>query len=162
MKLLDMQIKKHPKNHYLCFNIKLLVDRIPERSEMRFQRKGNCYFSNHGGYVEYFGWGPGHNNGGFCGRHFDIIMEDGSEVTLLGPWSSRSSAMNKEGFTPSLGVSITDDPDVLVRGHTFFAGAVTVEFLQAALAEVGERLIETMHYGEPSWVLESTLDSEED
>ena len=162
MKLLNMQIKKYPPRHYPRFDIELLVDRIPEISEMRFVNRGNRWFAEHEGCVTFFGWKPGGNNGGYYGRSFDIIMEDGSEVTLLGPWSSRSSAMNKEGFKPSLEVSITDKADVMVRGYTFYAGAVTVEFLQAALAEVGERLVETMHYGEPSWALESTLNSEED
>lgn len=162
MKILDIDIKKHPKNHYPRFRIKLLVDRIPERSEMRFTNRGNRYFSNCGGYVEYFAWKPPGNNGGYYNRHFDIIMEDESEVTLLGPWSSRSSAMNKAGFAPSLEVSITDDPRVFLRGYTFYAGAITVELLRPILVELGERLVEVDSYGEPRWVLESTLEIEED
>lgn len=160
MKILDIDIKKHPINHYPRFNIRLLVDRIPERSEMRFINRDNCWFSNHEGYVEYFGWKPGGNNGGYYGRHFDIIMEDESEVRLLGPWSSRSSAMNKAGFIPSLEVSITDDPKVFLRGYTFYAAAVTVDLLQPILAELGERLVEVDSHGEPRWVLESTLETE--
>jgi len=160
MQILDIDIKKHPINHYPRFNIRLLVDRIPERSEMRFINQGNRYFSNHGGYVEYFAWKPPNNNGGHYNRHFNIIMEDGSEVTLLGPWSSRSSAMNKAGFAPSLEVSITDDSRAFLRGYTFYAGAVTVELLQPILAELGERLVEIDSYGEPRWALESTLDKE--
>jgi len=160
MQILDIRIKKHPIRHYPRFDIELLVDRIPERSEMRFTNRGNRWFSNHGGYVRYFSWKPPSNNGGYYGRSFDIIMEDGSKVTLFGPWSSRSSAMNKEGFAPSLEVSITDDPDVLERGHTFWAGAVTVELLQPVLEEIGERLVEVDSHGEPRWVLESTVGME--
>ena len=160
MQILDIDIKKHPQNHYPRFNIRLLVDRIPERSEMRFTNKGHCWFSERGGYVEYFGWTPPSNNGGYCSRYFDIIMEDESKVTLLGPWSSRSSEINKLGFTPSLEVSITDDPKVFWRNYTFYAGAVTVDLLQPVLAEMGERLVQIDSYGEPRWVLESTLDEE--
>jgi len=161
MQILDIRIKKYLIRHYPRFDIELLVDRIPERSEMRFQRKNNRWFSNHGGYVRYFSWKPPSNNGGYYGRSFDIIMEDGSKVTLLGPWSSRSSAMNKEGFAPSLEVSITDDLRVFLRGYTLFAGAVTVELLQPALGEIGERLVEVDSHGEPYWVLESQLETEE-
>jgi len=159
MLVLGIQIKKHPKNHYPRFDINLLVDRIPDRSEMRFANQGSHWFSNHEGYVRYFGWEPGRNNGGYYGDSFDIIMEDESKVTLLGPWSSRSSVMNKIGFAPSLEVSITDDLEVMTRGYTFYAAAVTVELLRPVLAKINERLVEVEHYGEPSWVLESQLET---
>jgi len=162
MQILDIQIDKHPVKHYPRFDIYLLVDKIPDRLEMRFQQKGNRWFAEHGGYVRYFGWEPGGNNGGFYGRHFDIITKDETKVTLLGPWSSRSSAMNKEGFTPSLEVSITEDPEVMKRGHTFYAVAVTVELLRPVLEKMGERLVEIDSHGEPQWVLESTLETEDE
>jgi len=160
MQVLDIRIKKYPIRRYPRFDIELLVDKIPERSEMRFQRKDNCWFAELGGYVEYFGWTPPNNNGGYYGRHFDIIMENGFKITLLGPWSSRSSEMNKLRFTPSLEVSITDDLKVFNRGYTFYAGVVTVELLQPALRKMDERLVEIEHYGEPQWVLGSQIEGE--
>jgi len=150
MKILKTKVRRYPENRYPRFEVDLLVDKIPDMSEMRFERKGTLWFCNHGGYVRYFGWTPPNNNGGYYGRSFDIKMKNGEEVTLLGPWSSRSSEMNKAGFVPSLEVGITDEADVWERDGVLYAGAVTVEILEEAL---GEKLIEVDSHGEPMWVL---------
>ena len=152
VRALKVEIKRHPKHHFPQHTIKVLVDEFPEA---RFTRKGDLWFGEKDGYVQFYGWtGPG-NEGGFGGRHFPITMEDGNGVVLKGPWSSRPGEMNAAGFTPCVDVSITDDP-VKWEQQFFYDGNVTVEWLQAALDEhcPGERLVEVANSaGEPVWRL---------
>lgn len=98
---------------------------------MRFEKRNNCYFAERDGFVRFFYYKkPGD---GYDGGHFHLKMKDGSEETLIGPWSSRSSVMNQEGFTPCKEAAITDDPEVWDRGHIFFSLAVTIEIVEEAL-----------------------------
>lgn len=113
--------------------LRILVDRIPGWEEMLFEEKENCYFSECEGFVKFFYYrNPGD---GFGGRHFSIKMKNGEEKILIGPWSTNSGRMNTIGFTPSIEVSITDEPKVWERGHTFWAGAITLELAEKVLEE---------------------------
>lgn len=139
MKILDADIDWMER----CGNdprIKILVDRMPRLEELTYQQKGSLYFGELDGYVSFFFYQQ--PDEGYGGRHFDINMMDGSQKTLIGPWSSCSSVMNDAGFTPCTEVSITDDPEVWKRGHTFFAAAATVEILEPAMK---------LCYEYPSW-----------
>ena len=115
--------------------INILVDHIPAREELRYERRGCDFFAELDGYVSFYWWKAPDNNGGYSGWTFPVTLIDGETVTLRGPWSSRPSAMLAAGFRPSVDVSITEDPQTLERGYTFSGGHTTVEWMEAALAE---------------------------
>lgn len=111
-------------------DIKVIVDRIPEIEEMVFERRGTLYFAHEDGYVNFYSYN--HPGDGYGGRKFTLNMKDGTQSILKGPWSSNSASMNNAGFPPSAEVSITDKEQTWVEGHTFYAGAMTVEKLNMA------------------------------
>ena len=126
--------------------IEILVDRIPEPHEMRYDamacRDGDtsistAYFAENDGYVSFFihNW---QNQRGFGGAMFPLHMNDGTIREVVGPWASRSDIMDDLGFTPSIEVSITDKPDVYERGWTFMAGHITKELLDTYVLGGGE------------------------
>ena len=109
----------------------LLVDAMPKRDDMVFEKRGDLYFGEKEGLVEFFSYSrPGQ---GYGGRVYTLRMEDGSTAELKGPWSSRAGAMNAAGFTHCLDVAITDDEKAFKRGHTFYSAAVTKATVDAAL-----------------------------
>jgi len=71
------------------------VDKLPPGEDYRWKKYptsgGAMYVSDNMEFVKFFVQTGDHN--GYAGRKFDIIMEDGSTVTLVGPWSSNSSAV---------------------------------------------------------------------
>jgi hypothetical protein len=131
MKVLDAQIE-WMWEYSNSPSIKVLVDKIPNSSEFVYEQRDSCYFGENGGLVSYYSYrGP---DNGYGGRHFKLKMKDGTEKTLIGPWSSRSSVMNGHGFPLSKEVTITDSPDVWKRGHTFYGAAVTFDVFKQAMA----------------------------
>lgn len=126
MKVLDASLWVYSKEVMSSHRLQILVDRIPKLEELRFSCKDGCYFAEKDGYVEFYYWSGKGNDGGFYGREFPIIMEDGKKVVLKGAWSSRSSIMNKF-FKQSIEISITENKNNFERGYTFFGRAITVE-----------------------------------
>ena len=140
----------------------LLVDQIPPVSEARYQFKQygqgedhGFYFSEQDGYVRFYYYhGP---DRGFGGATLNLTLVDGSEVELIGPWSSRPACLTKEGFPACTGVTITDDEKVWQRGYTFYAGNVLLDIAREAIekfcpyAKMGTRVRhgETRYY--PVW-----------
>ncbi len=142
MKVLNASLWVYPKNVANYHRLEILVDRIPSRNEMRFERKGNLYYAEKEGYVEFYSWSGKGNDGGFYGREFPIIMKDGSKVILKGAWSSRSGVINKFFKPHCMEVSITDEVEAFKRGYTFYAGAITVDLAK----EVVKRFL-------PEWTI---------
>ena len=130
--------------------IQVLVDRIPEPDEMRYEEKEGLYYAENDGYVQFYSWAGPENGGGFYGATIPVKMKDGSERKLLGPWSSNSEAINRRGFGPCVEVDITDDPETFKRGYTFRGAAVTVERAREALKRIGVALVKTSIGGEKS------------
>ena len=120
--------------------LELLVDKIPDTSDMVFEKKGRSYYAELNGYVRFFASTMG--GYGYGGRKFYLKMSDGSVAVLKGPDSSSDTAMNTNGFGPCLNVSIIDSPAAFERGYTFFAGAVTLEAAQEAAGFAGVELAE--------------------
>lgn len=78
------------------FNV--VIDRIPELDELVFTQRESIHWAEKEGYVHYFSYTrPGN---GFGGWSPTINMVDGSQKTLIGPWSSRASCANELGFYP--------------------------------------------------------------
>lgn len=138
--------------------LELLVDEIPDRSEMRFKHdeERGVWYGEKDGYVRFYLWSGPENEGGFSGSHYDILTVDGEEVTLKGPYSSRAGVMNKAGFGPCVGVRITTDPAVLENGRTFHSGVVTLATAKKAvdLVEAASHLQREFKFeDEPYWVV---------
>lgn len=118
--------------------LKVLVDKMPDMSDARFEQRGSLYFAEKDDCVRFFSYSkPGE---GYGGSKFNITLLDGTPKTLIGPLSSNHDAMNAAGFTPSFPVVITDDPKTWERGYTFFAGHATLEWVQNALVTIKQRL----------------------
>lgn len=111
--------------------LQILVDKIPCHEDLVYKQKGSLYFAEYAGYVNFYFYD--NPSKGFAGRVFEVNVENRGMVKLIGPWSSCSEAMNRNRFTPSLEVNITDEKDVFKIGHTYCAGAITVEKAKEAL-----------------------------
>jgi hypothetical protein len=136
----------------------LYVDELPTRDELRFQgskEEGLWYAEHESGYVEFFSWSGGQGNG-YNGRHYEIETVDGDSVTLKGPWSSRSGALNKAGYGPCLDVTYKTSPEQL-GGRS---GAITLEAAEEAIDEFleGVELERVVKFSseEPYWVPQKT------
>lgn len=131
MKVLDANID--PMNGYSNpAKLHLLVDKIPERSEMVYEQKGSLYFAEKDGLCKFYAYtAPGN---GYGGNEFTINMKDGTTKVLKGPWSSRSGCMNRF-FTHSVEVTITDDKDHwdLYEKTGMTSVAVTIDVIVDAL-----------------------------
>ena len=77
-------------------------------ANLRYTERNGMYFAEdaRSGRVSYFYWDGKPNGRGFGGAKYELTMVDGSTRVLEGPWSSNSCAMNKEGFKPSMEVTI--------------------------------------------------------
>lgn len=79
------------------------------------------------GEVRFFWYdGPSH---GFGGSKYDLTLTDGSVDTLIGPWSSSASAMNRAGFSPCLEVNI--------ESRYNMASAMTMEAINKLIMPMG-------------------------
>jgi len=127
MKLLKARInwmEKYLNDPFL----EILVDEFPKTKDLRFQKKGPLYYAEKNGFVRFFYYSaPGD---GFGGNIFNIIMKNGKEEILEGPFSSSAEALNKFGFGPCVDVSITNDLNSYNRGYTFYSGSVSVDFIK--------------------------------
>jgi len=99
------------------------------------------YCATVGDLVYYFFSNP-RDHSGFGGEKFDIVTVDEEEITLVGPWSSGTYAINEMaekgivGFPQCVSVSHTWDPKVIQRGHTFVGGcSITLQALQKWMKE---------------------------
>ena len=106
MKILKSKIDWHMK-YDNAPTFSLLVDHIPKREELVYSEKDGIYYAEKDGYVSFYYYTePGR---GYGGQHYDLNMQSGEKKTLIGPWSSRSGAVNSVGFGPCLDVSLTDE-----------------------------------------------------
>jgi hypothetical protein len=115
--------------------LEMLVDQIPSRDVRRYRRyplggESALYISETEGYVSHYTETSDHS--GLGGRAVDLTLDTGEHVTVRGPWLGSTSALSTYGVH-AMDVSITDEPEVWERGHTFFAGAVTLSVVREAI-----------------------------
>lgn len=126
---LEVFVDEYPKG---------IWDEDPNTNPLRYKymvtRSGNLFFGELDGYVSFFSGGYPEKSDGYYGRQFPIILESGEKIVLRGPWSSRAGVMNMY-FTPCMDISLTEDPKVWEKGHTFYASACTVELIMDWLRE---------------------------
>jgi len=155
MKILDAQVdwREDVGNDP---RLEVLVDETPGRSELRFEHAGGLWVAVDNGYVEYFACSGDGNDGGYCGRSFEVTTVDGEQVTLKGPWSSRAGCVNKRRFGPVVDVRLATDPEVLERGYTFKSGTLTLSAAKQAIDRANEAAhlerVVKFDSDEPYWV----------
>lgn len=109
-------------------NLEITVDRFPSPESMLYEEHNHIFYAERFGYVSFFYYtAPGD---GFGGREFPIQMKDNTFLVLKGPWSSRASCVNTQGFGPCLDVTLYEAEAKYKCG---IAGAVTLHFAQRAL-----------------------------
>ena len=92
-----------------------------DSQKLQYTERGGIYRADHGAYVSFFYW-SGEPGSGFDGRHFELLMADGSVVTLKGPWSSRAGAVN-DVFPEDMVVDVS----MRERDGGLLAGAVRMQ-----------------------------------
>lgn len=139
-------------------NLKVLIDEEPEGIIYEVDEDKGCYWGEKDGMVIFgaYNFERGGNQGGFGGREWDIPIETElfhdipvSKRHVAGPWSSRSSVMNK-WFPDSFAVAYTTSEKAWKRGHTFTGGHMLVTKVREALhhLDVDAKLINLRVYDE--------------
>ena len=136
--------------------IKILFDKMVSHADIQYEREGDFYFGQHQGLVSFYSHNPSDQRG-FGGRSFTLQMLNGPKVTIKGPWSSRAGAANRYfKECKCVDVSLTDEKDVWLRGHTFYAGAVTLGVAKTA-AKRGRFMLAEICREDGDLVYEPTL-----
>lgn len=141
--LVDHLLKWEDKRIYRIARTSDMIDLSADQSRiagfgienpkpMKFQNEGTAYYNEIDGDVSFFFHNP-RNEQGYGGAIFKGKLEDGTEFSVRGPWSSNPGAMKKLFGVDTMDVSITDDPEVWERGYTFYAGHITVELAKEAI-----------------------------
>jgi hypothetical protein len=145
MKILG--IKLEDRSHLLGWHASLLLDEDPLHVgddwwyrhgpifETRVVEDGIFYYAELDGMVSYFFSDPKRKTGYGGAWHFPWVKGESQSREVKGPWSSRAEVANELGFGPVVDISYTVDPQVLIRGYTWFSGAVTVEKFREGVAE---------------------------
>jgi len=114
--------------------LEIFVDKLPDHSELRFECKDGLYYAELEGYVNFiFKRDPEEADNGFGGAHQKLTMQDGTELSFRGGWSSRAGVANELGFTECMDVALTDEPEAWKKGYTFMSAHVTYEFAKNAV-----------------------------
>lgn len=128
----------------------VLVDKIPESTELRYKCINRIYYAEKAGYVSFYYYNsPGE---GFGGSHFHITMDDESEMILKGPWSSRSGCANKY-FPHCMEIALIEEESGFDRGYTFYSCAATIEWVTTNVLPLlpGVSIIAALDHGELSY-----------
>lgn len=150
-KILDIKVKW---NELIANDpeLQILLDWIPKFATIEHDVKDGLYYAEYGAYVHFtLHDGDPEKQDGYGGARFDLKMKDGTTKTLHGPWSSRAGVVNAKGFGPCMDVSMTNKPEVMERGYTFCAGAVTIKAVQEWLEK----------HPETDWIIALTKDDNE-
>jgi len=117
-------------------SLQLLLDKRPLLEDFTFKKYGNMFFAEVDGFVRVFLHEPGTTKG-FAGSEWILNFEDGPKTFKGCLWEP--TEFNDTSKVPEYrAVSITDDKEVMKRGHTFGAGYVTKELYDELLEKVEE------------------------
>jgi hypothetical protein len=119
----------------------LVVDKIPKRSELRYQQYHDIYCAEKGGYVSLLRYSePSH---GLNGDSFYITLKSGGKKFLKGPWVPNVAQINGMGLGPYCEVVV----------NNLYIIAVTLELAIKAADMVGCKLAkEIQDNGECEWI----------
>lgn len=134
--------------------LQIVVNEIPNLDDLRYKHIdlgcNELWFAEKEGYVSFFSWASPKQSGGFNGRHFPIILEDGSMITLLGPWASRAGVMNKHFLPQCLDVAIKVHP--AIKSTCWRKAAVTLEFALEAIKLCKEPIELVVNYDHGEYI----------
>lgn len=93
-----------------------------------------AYVFRQGGYTDFFTWG-GEPDQGFGGSKKVIKLDDGTEETIIGGWSTSPRILNEADpdAKPVVDVSFTTDPKVMEKGYTFYSASYDWEEVYLAV-----------------------------
>ncbi len=127
MKILKARVEEHGR-YMNQPELQVLVDKMPEWDELRWEHDGRrLWWAVKDGMFYKFSHSvetPERNEGGYGGCVYPLIMKDGSEVLLAGPWSSRTACFHH--LYPAFEASIFEYERDWERGYTACAGALTL------------------------------------
>lgn len=130
MKIFEAQFKNDTRFSN-GLGLELLVDKIPQTSEMCYKRFGSYFYAEKDGYVSCYMHDPGTTQG-FAGREFKLNV-DGEirefKGSLWDDYPDKSS-----GVPEYESVSITSEKKVFDIGHTFYAGKIIKELYDLIVA----------------------------
>ena len=116
-------------------HLEILVDKVYETRDFHYERKkgkySDLYWATRGGQVSFFAYNEDNQNG-FGGYEFHLQGTNLETFILKGPWTSRSSYMNRS-WPHSIEVSLTSDPEAFKQGFTFQAGYTSIPMALDAL-----------------------------
>jgi len=112
-------------------SLQLLLDSRPTLTDFTFAEYGNMFYAENDGFVRVFQHVPGSTDG-FAGREYTLNFDEGPR-TFKGSLWDPTEFDDTSGIPKYRAVSITDSKDVMVRGHTFYAGYVTKELYHKLL-----------------------------
>ena len=154
MKILDATVRWNEKYSLNDPELAILVDKVPDWEQMTFSQRGSLYFAEQAGYVKFYSWTGGQQEG-YGGDHRTIRLQTKGQVVrrvLRGPWSSRAGVMNQAGFTPSIDCLLTTDPNVLKRGWTYSHASITYQMGKKAAIMAGCYLVREARGGDKIWL----------
>lgn len=143
--------------------VEVLFDKIPpyDPSTLRFEERNGVYRAEEAdGTVHFFHWIGPHNEGGFGSRQFPVIMVDGEERVLKGPWSSNADSVNMvfSDREPCVEITFMEESNWInahgEKHYSRIAGAMTIK----RLCEIFE--LPRMTYVEfMCWMLQQKIDA---
>ena len=140
--------------------IDMEVDKLPNRKDYRYRAYpvagGTLYVSDNTEIISFF-YHDKNDETGYGGSSFTLIMEDGSEVTIKGPWSSNGTAVERVTGVSSVCAHVKER----VTGE--YAGATSCHIPEKLAREICERegafLIDcTTNNGNTFWKNTPSLD----
>lgn len=83
--------------------LRIEVDALPDHKGLRYERRERYLFAQtEDGYADFLYDDP-HNHAGYGGASFTLTLKDGSQVTLVGPWSGNEQGAAALGFPQTYG-----------------------------------------------------------
>lgn len=132
--------------------LKVTVDKMPPSDEFVYKKhvvdhSTTLYFAHHeSGVCRYFAHSRG-DQSGYGGRSFELKMADGITEIIKGPWSSRSSVMNRY-FSPECVEVILYERDGMCP-TLGYASNLTIELAQECARMAGHEFVRRRDGREP-------------
>lgn len=121
----------------------------PPRGDMRYDHKGEFWFAERDGYVDYF------IDSGGGGISRTVTTVEGAERTFRNVEESRASVFNREGVGPYVDVKIARNKEEFERGPgDMRKAAITLDAAREAAGMIGLKMIPDWRFGgETTWIV---------
>jgi len=131
MKVLDVKWKPLEKPYnglmsgHLTYNgyLQVLVDKRPDKDERVYKRYGDYLYSENDGFVSTYKHEKGTTEG-FAGAVITLNIE-GKQTTFKGSLWDATGYDDTSGLPEYRAISLTDDPEVMKKGHMFWHSYIT-------------------------------------